>query len=152
MRLTSSAFLDGELIPKKYSRDAENINPPLAWSDVPDSVQTFALIMEDPDVPMAAGVPVWDHWVVWNIPGSITEIPEAWDVVGTRGKGTRGELVYGGPRPPDREHRYFFKWYALDSALELPEGSTKAELQEAMKGHVLAEAELMGRFAPPSVL
>ena len=148
MYITSPAFSEGEVIPKKYSRNEENINPPLAWGDIPEGAVSFALIMEDPDVPPAAGVPVWDHWVVWNIPSETRDIPEAWNVVGVRGKGTRGELVYGGPRPPDREHRYFFRLYALDASLSIPEGSTKAQLMEAMCPHVLAEAVLMGRFSP----
>jgi Raf kinase inhibitor-like YbhB/YbcL family protein len=148
MYLNSSAFMDGASIPKKYARDAENINPPLSWKNVPQGTKSFALVVEDPDVPAAAGVPVWDHWIVWNIPPHIEQIPEAWDVQGIRGVGTRGELVYGGPRPPDREHRYYFRLYALDALLDLPEGSTKAQLHESMRGHILAEAVLMGRMAP----
>ena len=151
MRLFSSAFLEGETIPKKYSRDVENINPPLTWDDVPEGTKTFALVMEDPDVPPAAGVPIWDHWVIWNIPAMLREIPEVWEVVGMRGKGTRGELAYGGPRPPDREHRYFFRLFAIDSALALVEGSTKSQLYKEMEGRVLAEATLMGRFSPPAI-
>lgn len=151
MRLFSSAFSHGDVIPQKYSRDAENINPPLTWDNVPEGTKTFALVMEDPDVPPAAGVPVWDHWVVWNIPATIREIPEGWEVIGVRGKGTRGELTYGGPRPPDREHRYFFHLCAIDSALALAEGSTKAQLLMEIDGHVLAKATLMGRFSPPAV-
>ncbi len=148
MYLTSPTFSDGAVIPKKYSRDVENINPPLAWGQVPDGTQSFALVMEDPDVPPAAGVPVWDHWVVWNIPRTITEIPEAWEVEGVLGKGTRGESTYAGPRPPDKEHRYFFRLYALDVMLSLASGSSKSELIAAMQNHILAEATLMGRFSP----
>lgn len=148
MHLSSSLFASGEMIPKKYGRDFENINPPLVIEDFPEGTKSFVLIVEDPDVPAAAGVPVWDHWVVFNIPPETREIPEAWVPTGVRGKGTRGELEYGGPRPPDREHRYFFFLYALDALLELPEGSSKAEVIEAMQGHVLEKAELMGRFAP----
>lgn len=149
MRLTSPAFHDGGVIPKKYSRDVEDVNPPLVWDDVPEDTKTFCLVMEDPDVPATAGVPVWDHWVVGNIPGTYREIPEAWDVVGVRGKGTRGELAYGGPRPPDREHRYFFRLYALDSIPALEEGMSKTQLMQVIQGHILAEAQLMGRFSPP---
>lgn len=148
MLLTSPAFLHGETIPKKFSQDGENINPPLAWSGVPDGTQSCALVMEDPDVPPAAGVPVWDHWIVWNIPAEITSIPEAWQVVGTSGKGTRGELRYSGPRPPDKEHRYFFHVYALDAVLDLREGASKADLIKTIRDHILAEAVLMGRCAP----
>lgn len=136
------------MIPKKYGRDFDNVNPPLMIDDVPEGTVSLVLIMENPDVPEAAGVPVWDHWVVFNIPLEIREISEAWMPVGVRGKGTRGELEYGGPRPPDREHRYFFLLYALDTLLELPEGSLTFEVLQAMQGHVLEKAELMGRFAP----
>lgn len=148
MRLFSPVFAPGEMIPKKYGRDFGNINPPLMIDDVPEAAVSLVLIMEDLDVPEAAGVPVWDHWVVFNIPPETREIFEAWIPVGVRGRGTRGELDYGGPRPPDREHRYFFLLYALDTLFELPEGSLKSEVLEAMRGHVLAKAELMGRFAP----
>lgn len=148
MQLSSPAFLNGGAIPERFGRDFENVNPPLRIDDVPAGAVSFALIMDDPDVPVAAGVPVWDHWVVFNIPPVIREIPEGWQPVGTRGKGTRGELDYGGPRPPDKEHRYFFRVYALDAMLDLPEGATKGEVLQRMAGHVLGEAELMGRFAP----
>lgn len=148
MKLSSPAFLHGETIPKKYGQDYENINPPLIIEGVPLSIVSFVLMMEDPDVPAAAGVPVWDHWVVFNIPASVKEIPEAWVPTGVRGVGTRGLLDYSGPRPPDREHRYFFRVYALDVMLELPEGSSKSQILQAAEGHILETAELMGRFAP----
>jgi len=148
MHLSSPVFASGEMIPKKYGRDFENVNPPLTIGDVPGGTKSLVLIVEDPDVFAVAGIPVWDHWVVFNIPPDIREIPEAWVLTGVRGKGTRGELEYGGPRPPDREHRYFFLLYALDTLLELPDGSSKAEVFEAMQGRVLEKAELMGRFAP----
>lgn len=148
MYLQSAAFEDGGVIPFKYGRDGENVNPPLNWGDVPEGTQSFALIMEDPDIPASAGVPVWDHWLVWNMPATLTQIPEAWEVEGVRGSGTRGELDYGGPRPPDREHRYFFRLFALDSLLPLSEGSIKTDLLAAMNGRILGEAVLMGRFAP----
>lgn len=149
MRLSSPAFLDGEFIPRKYSQHGENVNPPLVWDDVPEGVKTFALVMEDPDVPPAAGVPVWDHWVIWNIPSTMRAIPEAWEVAGVRGQGTRGGLDYSGPRPPDRVHRYFFILHALDLELGLAEGSTKSQLLAEMEGHVFAKATLIGKFAPP---
>lgn len=148
MRLTSSAFQDGDVIPANYSHDAGDVSPPLSWDGVPDGTATFALVMEDPDVPAAAGVPVWIHWVVFNIAPTIRSIPEAWNPEGTRGAGTRGLFDYYGPRPPDREHRYYFRLYAIDSSLGLSEGATRSELDAAMGGHVLAEASLMGRFSP----
>lgn len=148
MHISSPAFAHGESIPKKYGRDFDNVNPPLGITDVPTGSKSLVLLMEDPDVPKAAGVPLWDHWVVFNIPPDTTAIPEHWTINGTRGRGTRGELDYGGPRPPDREHRYYFRLHALDTLLDLPEGATKHEVLAAMTGHVLASAELMGRFAP----
>ncbi|MFC1787908.1 YbhB/YbcL family Raf kinase inhibitor-like protein [Patescibacteria group bacterium] len=148
MRLISPAFKSNQSIPQKYGRDFENVNPPLEIKDVPENTKSLVLLMDDPDVPEAAGVPVWDHWVVFNIEPTITQVPENWTVQGTRGAGTRGELDYGGPRPPDREHRYFFKLYALDATLDLVEGVSKSEVFEAMKGHIIESAELMGKFAP----
>ncbi len=148
MKISSPAFRDGAIILQKYGRDFENVNPPLRIEEIPEGTVSLVLTMDDPDVPEAAGVPVWDHWVVFNIPASLADVPEHWDVVGTRGRGTRGELKYGGPRPPDREHRYFFTVYALDVLLDLPEGATKAECTHAMTDHILASAELIGRFAP----
>lgn len=148
MRLTSPAFAHGDTIPERYGREFANINPPLTITDVPSGAVSLVLIMDDPDVPEAAGVPVWIHWVVFNISPSTSTIPEAWQPTGVRGKGTRGELDYGGPRPPDREHRYFFHLLALDCMLTLPEGATAADVRAAAEGHVLAATELMGRFAP----
>ncbi|MFA5945567.1 MAG: YbhB/YbcL family Raf kinase inhibitor-like protein [Patescibacteria group bacterium] len=148
MRLSSSAFSDGEKIPPEFGRNFRNVNPPLMIEDVLDSAVSLAIIMDDPDMPPEAPVRVWDHWVVFNIPPSVSSIPEAWIVEGVRGRGTRGELEYGGPRPPDREHRYFFKLFTLDCMLSLAEGASKTEVIEAMEGHVLEQAELMGRYAP----
>ena len=148
MQLTSPAFTNNSTIPQKYGQNFEDINPPLTITDLPAGTISLALTMDDPDVPAMAGVPVWDHWVVFNIPAIITEIPEAWTINGTKGKGTRGKLEYSGPKPPDREHRYFFRIYALDTMMNLPEGSTKDQLLAAIERHVLAQSELMGRFAP----
>ncbi len=148
MQLTSSVFKNGEVIPDKYGRDFENINPPLMIEGAPVGTVSFVLIMDDPDMPAGASVPVWDHWVVYNIPVDTREIPENWQVIGVRGQGTRGELDYGGPRPPDKEHRYFFKILALDCLLDLPEGATRRQVLESSAGHILDQVELMGRFAP----
>ncbi len=148
MRLTSPVFRHREMIPNRFGRDFENVNPPLVIEDVPDDAVSLVLIMDDPDVPAAAGVAVWDHWIVFNIPPDTSSIPEAWVPIGIRGRGTRGELEYGGPRPPDREHRYFFRVYALDSMIDFPEGSSKQAILDGAQSHILATAELMGRFAP----
>jgi len=150
MKLTSSAFNDGGKISSKYTCDDQNINPPLQFSDVPKGAQALVLIMDDPDIPDFAkqkfNIEVWDHWVIFNIPPTTNKIAEGKNPLGKMGKNTRGNNSYGGPCPPDREHRYFFKLYALDTELDLPEGSTKAEVEKAMKNHILAEAKLMGRY------
>lgn len=148
MKLTSPAFEHQGVIPTKYTQWGEDINPQLHVSGVPEEAVSLVLIMDDPDVPDDAPVDVWDHWVVFNIPSSVAEIPEHWGVQGVRGIGTRQSLTYSGPKPPDREHRYFFKLYALDAILDLPEGSTKSEVEQAMQGQVIEQAELIGRCAP----
>ena len=147
MKLTSSAFEHEGKIPSKYTCDGDNINPPLAISDVPSEAKSFALIMDDPDVPKHLREDgMWDHWVVFNIPASLRDIKEGEEPAGTHGSGTSGNLDYFGPCPPDREHRYYFKLYALDTELDLQEKATKQQVEKAMEGHVLAEAELMGRY------
>lgn len=150
MNLTSSAFQQGGEIPSKYTCDGENINPPLTISEVPSNVKSLVLIMDDPDIPDFVqekfNILVWDHWVVFNIPPETKTISEGKNPPGELGKNTRGDNTYGGPCPPDREHRYFFKLYSLDTKLKLPEGPTKAEVEYAMKGHILAEVKLMGKY------
>ncbi len=148
MQLHSPAFQDGSTIPTRYTQFDADINPPLTWDEVPVGTASFAIVVEDPDVPAAAGVPVWIHWVAFNVPSTVRDIPEAWIVEGTSGIGTRGKSVYSGPKPPDREHRYFFRLYALDRMLSLAPGATRDELVEAMRGHILGETALMGRMAP----
>lgn len=140
--LTSSAFKDGQSIPSKYTCDGEDINPPLEISGVSINAKSLALIMDDPDAPVG----VWTHWVKWNIPANTTSIPEGQEPQGVSGKGTGENLSYKGPCPPDKEHRYFFKLYALDAILNLQEGADKKELEETMKGHILQQAELMGLY------
>jgi Raf kinase inhibitor-like YbhB/YbcL family protein len=148
MKLRSSAFEPGGKIPRRYGHAFDNVNPPLTIEDVPPGTAALALIMDDPDLPAGARVAVWDHWLVFDIPPGTGEIPEGWEPTGLRGSGSGGDLAYMGPRPPDREHRYFFHLYALDKMLDLPEGSPKRLLLDAMDGHTLATAELMGRYAP----
>ncbi|MBI2582027.1 YbhB/YbcL family Raf kinase inhibitor-like protein [Candidatus Woesearchaeota archaeon] len=137
MKLTSSAFAEGEKIPSKYTCDDQNINPKLVISDVPNNATTLVLIMDDPDIPKFVQqkfhTPVWDHWVVFNIPSETREIQEGKNPPGDLGRNTGGNNSYGCPCPPDREHRYFFKLYALDT-------------EKAMKNHILAEAKLVGRY------
>ncbi len=145
MKLTSSAFQHNERIASKYTCDGADVNPPLKITNVPASAKSLVLIMDDPDAIKPAGK-VWDHWIVFNIPPTTTEILEGKEPVGVHGKGTSNNLKYHGPCPPDAEHRYYFKLYALDTMLTLSEGVTKKQVEEAMKGHILAEAELIGRY------
>jgi len=129
-----------EVIPDKFTCKGEDINPKLMISEIPASAKTLALIMDDPDAPMGT----WVHWVMWNIPlGNINEN----SAPGTQGVNSWGKNKYGGPCPPSGTHRYFFKVYALDTTLKLPEGSTKQELLQAMKSHIIAQAELIGLYS-----
>ena len=148
MKLVSSAFSEGGMIPSQYTCDGKDISPPLQWSDVPEGVKSFALICDDPDAPMGT----WVHWVIYNIPDTLRQLPEAVPATeklsdGTlQGKNDFKRFGYGGPCPPGGTHRYFFKLYALDTKLDLAPGATKAQLLDAMKGHILAEAQLIGKY------
>jgi Raf kinase inhibitor-like YbhB/YbcL family protein len=147
MRIVSPAFEEGASIPRKYTCQGVDINPPLSIADVPAEAKSIALIVDDPDVPKSVRADrMWVHWVAYDIEPAISEIKEGAPSLGTQGKNTGGQNRYMGPCPPDREHRYFFKLYALDSMLNLKEGATKEELLKAMEGHVLEEALLMGRY------
>jgi Raf kinase inhibitor-like YbhB/YbcL family protein len=144
MILSSDAFAEGEAIPARHTCDGDDVSPPLTWRDPPAGTATFALIVDDPDAP--AGT--WVHWVLFDLPASASEIPEGRTPRGAReGKNSWGRPGYGGPCPPSGTHRYFFKLYALDGALDLESGITAADLTRALEGHVLAEAVLMGRYA-----
>jgi len=139
--VSSSAFENNRAIPPKYTCDGEDVNPPLKIEGVPEEAKSLALIVEDPDAP--AGL--WIHWVVWNIPPTVT-IKEN-SVPGTEGMTTSRARVYGGPCPPSGTHRYFFKVYALDTKLDLSENSGKREVEKAMQNHVLAGGELIGLYS-----
>ena len=147
--ITSSAFSDGQAIPNRYSCDGPDVSPDLAWSGVPEGAASLALICDDPDAPMGT----WVHWVLFNIPvdadGLPAEIPSDAALENGARHGTNDfrRLGYGGPCPPGGTHRYFFKLYALDTMLELESGITKAQLLEAMEGHILAEGQLMGTYS-----
>jgi len=148
MKLISSEFDNGQMMPEKYGYTEENVNPPLSFADVPEEAESLVLIMDDPDALEPAGK-VWDHWVVWAIDPDLREIPEDWDLGSAQGgKTDYGETEYGGPNPPDGVHTYQFRLYALDKELEFSEPPTKAELEEDMEGHVLARAKLEGNYAP----
>ena len=146
MKLTSSAFQNNGSIPSKYTCDGKNINPQLKISGIPAKAKSLALIMDDPDAVKPAGK-VWDHWIVYNIPYDTSEIKEGEEPEGMHGKGTGNNLNYRGPCPPDAEHRYFFKLYAIDAELNIPEGSTKAEVEKAIKEHIIEKTELIGRYS-----
>jgi len=148
LTLESDAFENGEIIPKKYGYKHGNISPPLKISGVPENTISLALIMDDPDAMGAVGK-VWVHWVLWNISTNTKEIKENSIPEGSiEGKTDFGEIGYGGPAPPDKEHTYIFKLYALDMILNLERGSTKANIEESMKNHILAEVKLEGKYAP----
>jgi Raf kinase inhibitor-like YbhB/YbcL family protein len=146
--LTSSAFIEGAMIPQRYSCDGEDISPPIAWSNVPPGTRSFALICDDPDAPVGT----WDHWVVYNIPAHVTSLNEGIaeksivDNGAVHGNNSWGRIGYGGPCPPSGTHRYFFKIFALDTLLDLKSGSTSSQLVNAMEGHILAQGQLMGRY------
>jgi Raf kinase inhibitor-like YbhB/YbcL family protein len=149
LKITSSAFEAGGMIPAKYTCDAENMSPPLSWGGAPEKTKSFALICDDPDAP--AGT--WVHWVVYNIPESSKELLENIQndkklTDGTlQGTNDFGKTGYGGPCPPSGTHRYFFKLYALDAMLTIQGNATKSALLEAMKGHILAQGELIGKYS-----
>lgn len=147
MKITSPAFQNNQKIPAQYTCDgnppAGGVNPPLNISDIPAGAKSLVLVMDDPDSPTGT----WDHWVVFNMPFATTEILENTKAPGIAGINTFGELGYGGPCPGSGEHRYLFKLYALDSQLDLKEGATKAEIEQAMAGHIMAQAELVGRYS-----
>lgn len=148
MKIESDAFQNGSEIPRKYGYKKDNVNPTLIIQDVPTDAKSLALIMDDPDAMGAVGK-VWVHWVVWNIDPKTNEIKEnSIPSNSIQGKTDFGEIAYGGPAPPDKEHTYVFKLYALDDKLSLDEGSTKSQLEEAMENHILAESKLEGKYAP----
>ena len=140
LTLSSAAFLDGQHIPEKYTCDGENINPQLVIGNIPKEAQSLALIMEDPDAPNGT----FTHWLIWDMPVLHTIMEN--EAPGTQGRNDFGENKYGGPCPPDGTHRYYFRLYALQEKLNLPEGSSKEELLKAIEPVKLAKAELMGKY------
>jgi len=142
MQLTSSAFQHNSPIPSEFTCDGENINPPLSITDVPANAKSLVLIVDDPD----AVVGVWDHWIVFNMPPSSKQIAQNTQPQGGAGKNSGSKNNYQGPCPPSGTHRYFFKLYALDATLNLPEGSTKKQVESAMQEHILVKSELVGMY------
>lgn len=148
MNLTTNAFENNHTIPSKYTCDGEDISPPLKISEIPENVESFALICDDPDAPMGTFV----HWVMYNIPATAENIKE--NLPNSRvlpdgsmqGMTSFGKIGYGGPCPPSGTHRYFFKIYALDKSLQFDSAPTKAVLEKEMQGHIIGKAELIGLY------
>ncbi|MFB6134577.1 MAG: YbhB/YbcL family Raf kinase inhibitor-like protein [Halanaeroarchaeum sp.] len=148
IELHSSAFEDGKRIPDEYGYTAANVNPPLTIEEVPPEAESLALIVDDPDAVEPAGT-IWDHWVVWNIPPDATSIPEEWDASdAVEGRNDYGEMGYGGPNPPDREHTYRFRLVALSGTVDLASGATVSDLEEKLEGLVIDQTTLEGTYSP----
>ncbi len=150
MKLSSIAFRNNNKIPEKYTCDSQGISPPLEISDIPKEARSLVLIMEDPDIPDFVKekfkIDIWDHWVIFNIPSNTTKIEESKNPKGVLGLNTSKKLSYQSPCPPDKEHRYFFKLFALNSLLNLKEGSTKKQVEESMKNNIISQAVLIGTY------
>jgi Raf kinase inhibitor-like YbhB/YbcL family protein len=144
MKITSSAFSEGGTIPDKYAKDGQNVSPPLRIEGAPADAKSLVLITDDPDAPVG----LFTHWLVWNIDPKTTEIAENSVPTGAiQGTNDYPNLGYGGPQPPSGTHRYFFKIFALDRTLDLKSGAKRKEVDAAMRGHVIAQGELMGRYS-----
>jgi len=147
--ITSPAFAAGQSIQAKHTCDGQDISPPLAWTEGPAGTKSFALVSDDPDAPVGT----WVHWVVWNIPAAARGLAENLAKKHALPDGTRqgttdfDRVGYGGPCPPSGTHRYFFKLYALDTTLTLPESARKRNLEKSMQGHILARGELIGTYS-----
>lgn len=148
MTILSSAFTEGSFIPSKYTCDGQDVSPALSLSGAPAGTKSFALIADDPDAPVGT----WVHWVMYDIPAATSSLPEGIPKDGVLKDGTKQgmsdfrKLGYGGPCPPGGTHRYYFKIYALDKMLNQNPGLTKKQVLDLMKGHVLAEGQLMGKY------
>ena len=148
MNISSAAFTEGGMIPKKYTCDDKNVSPPLTFGDIPAGAKSLALIADDPDAPVGT----WVHWVMYNIQPSTNSLPENMPPEKVLSSGARHGINdfryigYGGPCPPGGTHRYFFKLYALDTILDLSPGASKKDLLGDMRNHILAEASLMGKY------
>ena len=149
MKISSSAFENGAMIPAKYTCDGQNISPSLEWSGFPGETESFVIICDDPDAPGK----VWVHWVIYNIPKHVNSLEE--DVPSLKvltsgaiqGKNDFGKIGYGGPCPPSGTHRYYFKIYALDVSLPDTPGLKKSQVLDEIEGHVLEEAQLIGKYS-----
>jgi len=148
IKITSSAFEEGGLIPAKYTCDGADVSPPLQWDAVPEGTKSVALICDDPDAPMGT----WVHWALFNLPSDAKELAENIPAEETLPNGAKqgvndfGRIGYGGPCPPGGTHRYFFKIYALDTEVGLEAGADKRQLLKAMEGHILEQGQLVGKY------
>lgn len=146
-KLKSTAFEQGKVIPSEYTCDGKNMSPSLSWQQAPSETKSFVLISDDPDAH-----PLWTHWILYNIPGNVQSLEENLPKEENLSDGSMQgindfrRVGYGGPCPPSGTHRYFFKLYALDTTLNLSPKATRQQVELAMKGHVLGEAELMGTY------
>ena len=148
MKLTSPAFKNDSIITKKYGYKHGNISPPLKIEKIPEGTKSLVLIMDDPDA-MAAVGKVWSHWIIWNISPNVSEITEnSIPENCIQGKTDFGEIGYGGPAPPDKEHRYVFKLYAIKSILPNLQGSSINEIENSIQDKILEKTELYGKFSP----
>ena len=144
MKITTTAFQQGGNIPSKFTCDGADANPPLRFEGVPAEAKSLALIVDDADAPGG----LFTHWLVWNIDPTTTTVEEnSAPANGVQGKNDFGKSGYGGPCPPSGTHRYFFKIFALDRQLDLAAGSKRAQLDAQMRGHIMAQGELMGRYS-----
>lgn len=144
LTLSSAVFEDHGMIPREYTCDGENKNPPFSFGNIPPGTKSFVFIMDDPDAPGDT----WDHWVIFNMPSTTPGLKTGKEIPpGVQGSNTSGTMEYEGPCPPAGEHRYVCMLYALDTFLELPPGATKQAILRAMEGHVIESAELTGRYA-----
>jgi len=143
MKITSSAFQEGATIPSKFTCDSADASPPLQIADIPSETKSLALIVDDPDAPSG----LFTHWLVWNLSPQTSTVTEGSVPKGVHGTNDFGKSGYGGPCPPSGTHRYYFKIFALDRELDLPFGANRGQLDAAMKGHVVAQGELMGRYS-----
>jgi len=143
MKITSSAFQEGGTIPSKFTCDGSDTSPPLRITGVPSGAKTLVLIADDPDAPGG----LFTHWLVWNTPPQTNSIAEGGAAKGVQGTNDFGKSGYGGPCPPSGAHRYAFKVFALDRELDLRSGAKRSQLDAAMKGHIIAQGELTGRYA-----
>jgi hypothetical protein len=149
MKVTSAAFSAGGPIPTRFTCDGEDVSPELTWTNAPPETSCFVLVLHDPDAPKAGG---FTHWLVYNIPATVTRIAEnvphnaSLPGIGTQGRNDSGKIGYLGPCPPSGTHRYFFRLYALNQVLDVAPGVTHRELVAAMAGQIIGQAELMGTY------